>query len=88
MSLANAKERKHIAVPKPRGVLAVHASAKTSFFQLDIDYDFAGTRQDEYAITLPDGSTHTRTRPCWWSNMHAMLLDSTARAHSASSKST
>lgn len=87
MSLANAKERKHIAVPKPRGVLAVHASAKTSFFQLDIDYDFAGTRQDEYAITLPDGSTHTRTRPCWWSNMHAMLLDSTARAHSASSKS-
>jgi len=92
MSLANAKEREHIAVPKPRGVLAVHAAVRRGhglerFPELHIDFDFAGTRREENASTLLDGSTHTRTHPCWWSGMHAMLLDSTARAHSACSKS-
>ena len=92
MSLANAKEREHIAVPKPRGVLAVHAAVRRGhglerFPELHIDFDFAGTRREENASTLLDGSTHTPTQPCWWSGMHAMLLDSTARAHSACSKS-
>jgi hypothetical protein len=91
MSLANTKEREHIAVPKPRGVLAVHATVRRGhglerFPELHIDFDFAGTRRDENATILPDWSTHSFTQPSWWSGMHAMLLDSTA-PHSASSKS-
>ena len=86
MSLANKEEREHVAVPKPRGVLPFHATVEHDP-ELHIQFDFAGTRRDADVSILPDGSTHPFTKPCWWSHMHPIYLDSTARAHSASSKS-